>query len=223
MLNQSQTDLLTKGARYLGLELADKHLACFSLYLEEIARWSRVIDLISQTDAETIIHKHILDSLAVSPLIPADTRLLDLGSGAGFPGLVLAIMQSAREVVLLEARRKRVNFLKETVRRLKIKNVKVYEGRAETLAKEASLRSSFAVVISRATWSLKEFLPLANHFIADRGIALSMKGPQGEKELNDLAALPKTFGLRLQRVFEYTLPLGEEGRKAIIFAKRCLT
>lgn len=223
MLNQSQTDLLTKGARCLGLELSDQHLACFSLYLEEIARWSRVTDLISQTDAETIIRKHLLDSLAVSPLIPADTHLLDLGSGAGFPGLVLAIMQSTREVVLLEARRKRVSFLKETVRRLKINNVKVYEGRAETLAQEDSLRASFAVVISRATWNLKEFLTLAQPFVADRGIVLAMKGPQGEKELNDLAAFPQTCGFCLQRISEYVLPFGEERRKAIIFAKQCLT
>ena len=223
MLNQCQTDLLTHGARCLGLALADRHLACFSLYVEEIARWSRVTNLISQTDAETIIHKHILDSLAVSPLIPTQVRLLDLGSGAGFPGLVLAIMQSSRDVVLIEARRKRVSFLKETVRRLKINNVKVYEGRAETLAKEESLRSSFAVVISRATWSLNQFLTLARPFVADRGIILSMKGPQGEKELNDWQAFPQASYFCLQTIFDYVLPCGKERRKAIIFAKQCLT
>ena len=223
MLNQCQTDLLTSGARCLGLELADRHLAYFSLYVEEIARWSRVTNLISQTDADTIIRKHILDSLAVSLLIPTHMRLLDLGSGAGFPGLVLAIMQSSRDVVLIEARRKRVSFLKETVRRLKINNVKVYEGRVETLAKEDSLRCSFAVVISRATWSLKEFLTLAHPFVADRGIVLSMKGPRGEKELNDWQAFPQTSGFCLQRIFEYVLPCGKERRAAIIFAKPCLT
>ncbi|HEV8717405.1 MAG TPA: 16S rRNA (guanine(527)-N(7))-methyltransferase RsmG [Candidatus Binatia bacterium] len=223
MLNQSQTYLLTEGARRLGLELADTHLACFSLYVEEIARWSRVTNLISQIDPEIIIRKHILDSLAVSPLIPADIRLLDLGSGAGFPGLVLAILQSSRAVVLLEARRKRVSFLKETVRRVKITNVKVYEGRAETLAKEDSLRTSFAVVISRATWSLKEFLTLAHPFIADRGIALAMKGPRGEPELNDLADFPQTLGFCWQGLCEYTLPFGAERRQTIIFAKQCLT
>ena len=223
MLNQAQTSLLTEGAGRLGVELSDEHCACFSLYLEEIARWSRVTNLISQSDRETIIRKHLLDSLAVSPLIPADVRLLDLSSGAGFPGLVLAVMQSAREVALIEARRKRVSFLKETVRRMKITNVKVYEGRVETLAKEICLRASFAAVISRATWGLKEFLTLAQPFIADRGTALALKGPRGEQELNDLADFPQTLGFCRQNICEYTLPFGAERRQVIIFAKQCLT
>ncbi len=221
MLNHSQTCLLTEGARYLGLELSDEHLACFSLYLEEIALWSKVTNLISQPNPETIIRKHILDSLAISLFIPSDTRLLDLGSGAGFPGLMLAIMQSSRDIVLIEARRKRANFLKETVRRIKIENVRVCEGRAETLGTEDSLRNSFAVVISRATWSLKEFLTFASPFVAAGGIALSMKGPQGEKELRDLDAFPQTFCFCWQKNHTYTLPFGEGSRKAIIFAKRC--
>lgn len=219
MLNPAQTSLLTEGARRLGLELSDRHCACFSLYLEEIARWSRVTNLISQSDAETMIRKHLLDSLAVSPLIPADIRLLDLGSGAGFPGLVLAVMQSARDVVLIEARRKRVSFLKATVRRLKLSNVKVYEGRAEALTREDSLRASFAAVISRATWGLKKFLTLAQPFIADRGIALAMKGPRGAQEVNELGDFPRTLGFCRQNIREYLLPFGAEHRQAIIFAK----
>jgi len=223
MLNPCQTRLLTEGARYLGLELSDEHLAHFSLYVGEIARWSRVTNLISQTAPEVIIRKHILDSLAVSPLIPSDTRLLDLGSGAGFPGLVLGILQASRDIVLLEARRKRVSFLKEAARRTKSNNVKVYEGRAEILAEENSLKSSFAVVISRATWNLKEFLTLASPFVPEGGIALSMKGPLGEKELSDLGTFPQTCGFCWQKTYDYVLPDGEGSRKAIIFAKRCST
>ncbi len=223
MRNHSQTRLLTQGARCLGLELSDEHLARFSLYLEETARWSRATSLISQTDPAVIIRKHILDSLAIAPLIPADARLLDLGSGAGFPGLVLAILQPSRQVALIEARRKRVSFLKETARRIKVVNVQVYEGRAEVLAKEDSLRNCFAVVITRATWSLKEFLLLASPFVADGGIAVAMKGPQGKQELIDLGASWQTVDFCLKKIHEYTLPFGEESRQAITFAKRCST
>jgi 16S rRNA (guanine527-N7)-methyltransferase len=223
MLNQSQTRLLIQGARCLGLELSDEHLARFSLYLEEIARWSRVTNLISQTDPEVIIRKHILDSLAIAPFIPADARLLDLGSGAGFPGLVLAILQPSRQVALIEARRKRVSFLKETARRINAMNVQVYEGRAEVLAKEDSLRNCFAVVITRATWSLKEFLLLASPFVADGGIAVAMKGLRGKKELSDLDNSLPTVGFCLKKTHDYDLPFGEESRQALIFAKRCLT
>ena len=223
MLSQSQTRLLTQGARHLGLALSDEHLARFSLYVEEIARWSRVANLISQTDPEVIIHKHILDSLAIASLLPADARLLDLGSGAGFPGLVLAILQPSRQVTLIEARRKRVSFLKETARRIMAVNVRVYEGRAEVLAKEDSLRNCFAVVVTRATWSLKEFLLLASPFVAAGGIAVAMKGPQGKKELLELGASLPTVDFCPKKIHEYTLPCGEERRQALIFAKQRFT
>ncbi len=223
MLNHCHTRLLTEGARHLGLELSDEHLARFSLYLEEIARWSRATNLISQTDPEVIIRKHILDSLAITPLLPVDARLLDLGSGAASPGLVLAILQPSRQVNLIEARRKRVSFLKETARRIKAVNVQVYEGRAEVLATEDSLRNSFAAVITRATWSLKEFLLLASLFVADGGIAVAMKGPQGKKELSDLGNFLQDVGFYLKKTHDYNLPFGVESRQAIIFAKQRFT
>ena len=223
MLNQAQTHLLTEGARSFGLEISGEPLAHFSLYLEELARWSKITNLVSQADPETIIRKHILDSLAVSPLIPAEARLLDLGSGAGFPGLVLAMVEPARTVVLIEARRKRVNFLKDVVRKTQVKNVRVYEGRAEALSADHSLRNSFAVAISRATWSLKEFLSLAHPFVAPGGTLIAMKGPQGDQELRDFSGFPQTLGISLRNVHEYTLPFGGEPRKAMVFAKQCST
>jgi len=223
MQDQAQTRLLTEGARCLGLELSDEALTRLSVYLEEIRRWSKVADLVSQADPESVIRKHIIDSLAVSPLIPSAGRVLDLGSGAGFPGLVLAVMESSRDIVLIEARRKRANFLKEVARRMKVVNVRVYEGRAEQLASEGFLRASFGVVLTRATWSLKEFLGLARSFLAAGGIALAMKGPQVGKELIGLETYPQILGFSLQRRYEYSLPFGNEKRQAIIFAKECFT
>ncbi len=223
MLDQTQTGVLIEGARCLGLELSTTDLERFSIYLEEIQRWSQVTDLVAQTDPETVMRKHLLDSLAVSPLIPPNSCLLDLGSGAGFPGLVLGIVGSSREVALVEARRKRVSFLKEVIRRTKAMNVRVYEGRAEVLAADESLCAYFGVVITRATWTLKEFLRLADPFVADGGIALAMKGPQMEKELSGLDPYLQAVGFRLQSRHAYTLPFGSEKRQAIIFAKECST
>ena len=223
MLDHAQTHLLREGAKCLGLELSDENLARLAIYLEEIQRWSKVIDLVAQPDPETVIRKHLLDSLAVSALVPPDSRLLDLGSGAGFPGLVLAIVGAAREVALVEARRKRVSFLKEVVRRTQAMNVRVHEGRAEVLAAEESLRAHFGVVITRATWTLKEFLRLAGPFVVDSGVALAMKGPQGEKELSELEPYLQTVGFCLQSRHAYTLPCGTEKRQVIIFAKKCST
>jgi 16S rRNA (guanine527-N7)-methyltransferase len=220
MANQSQSQTLTEGARRLGVELSQEHLAHFAIYLEELARWSTITNLVSQSAPETIVRKHILDSLAISPLIPPISRILDLGSGAGFPGLVLAIVQPTRKIVLLESQRKRANFLKQAARMIKLTNVKVFEGRAEVLAQEEALQDAFSVVISRAAWSLPDFLRFASPFVADNGIVIAMKGPQGTQEL---LASPTLSGFELKKKHEYTLPFGNEKRQALFFAKSRFT
>jgi 16S rRNA (guanine527-N7)-methyltransferase len=219
MLNPEQSRLLREGARSLGLELLDEALARFSIYLEELQRWSKIADLVSQEDLESIIRKHLLDSLAVFPLIPKRSRLLDLGSGAGFPGLALAIVDSSLVVVLIEARRKRANFLKEVVRKTQATNVKVYEGRAEALAKDKSFYETFDVVITRATWTISTFLQLARPFAKESGLALCMKGPKIEKELMSLEECPILWGFCLKNRHKYILPFGKEQREVIIFSK----
>jgi 16S rRNA (guanine527-N7)-methyltransferase len=223
MLSNVQNHLLVEGARLLGLQLSSEELACFSVYLEEITRWSKIADLVSQTNPEAIIHKHILDSLAILPLIPPAPRLLDLGSGAGFPGLVIAILRPFLQVSLLEARRKRANFLKEASRRMRLANVVVYEGRAEVLCEEESLKASFDVVITRATWSLEGFLRLAEPFLARHGLAVALKGPKAEQEISSLEPLLRKDAFRLKERHVFSLPFGEEKRHALFFAKQCFT
>lgn len=220
MFEQSQIFLLVEGARHFGLELSQEDLSRFSLYVKELQLWSEVTNLVSQADADTIIRKHLIDSLAVASLIPSEGPLLDLGSGAGFPGLVLAIVKPGREVVLIETRRKRVSFLKEVARKAKIPNLKVYEGRAEDLAGEEFLRASFSIVVTRATWNIRDFLQLASPFIENAGIALAMKGPQVEKELDDSNLYLQSIGFSLQKRHEYILPFGKEKRQVIAFVKK---
>lgn len=210
--------LLVEGAQSLGLHLAKDVASNLALYIEELRRWSPKIDLISQTDPAEIIRKHILDSLAVSPYIPEGATILDLGSGAGLPGIPLAIFLTKSPVTLLEARRKRVSFLKTVARDLRLENLTIYEGRAETLAHEQQLRSAFAVVVTRATWDTEQFLHFSTPFVQKEGIAIIMKGSgisnagNQEKEDSHLA-----FHLREQR--EYALPFGKEQRKLLIFMK----
>lgn len=221
MLTQAQSHLLTEGAQQLGIQLSSENIERFALYLEEIARWSKIANLVAQADAETVIRKHMLDSLAIVPLIPpAALRLLDLGSGAGFPGLVIAIMRPSLAITLVEPRRKRVSFLKEVIRKTKLKNVSVYEERAETLAETATLRASFHVVVTRATWSLKEFLPLASPFLLDKGLAVAMKGPRVGEELHHLdESYWRSIHFSLEKRYTYALPFGGENREAVLFEK----
>jgi len=127
MLTNEQSTLLTEGARLLQVELTVESIDRIAVYLEELQRWAKIVDLVSQSDLETIIRKHVLDSLAALSVLPAQGRLLDLGSGAGLPGLPIAATRPTLEVSLLEPRRKRVNFLKEVIRKANLKNTKAHE------------------------------------------------------------------------------------------------
>jgi 16S rRNA (guanine527-N7)-methyltransferase len=222
MFDEASRSILIEGATRWGVNLAAEEVEHFSLYVQELQRWSKVADLVAQADTQTIIRKHILDSLAIFPLLPPQSRVLDLGSGAGFPGLVFAILGPSLDLTLVEARRKRVNFLKAVVRSAKLTNVHVYEGRAEQLAETASFQGTFHVVVTRATWDLSQFLRLAAPCLREGGMALAMKGPQVGKELLRLEQPERqNIEFSLRERFPYTLPFGGETREAVIFEKIC--
>ncbi len=219
MSTEKEAHLLSEGVRLLGVQLPANAACRFDIYLEELRLWSRIVGLVSRTEPEVVIRKHILDSLAISPLIPPHSRLIDLGSGAGFPGLVLAIAIPSLDVVLVEVRRKKVSFLKEVIRKTRVTNASVCEGRVEELAKEESLRASFGIVTSRATWSLEEFLRLASPFVSPGGVALAMKGPHIDAELLGLDKYLQNIGFYFKKRYPYALSFGGEKREAVVFSK----
>jgi len=218
MLTQEQITLLTEGARCLKVGLSEEALTRFSIYIEELLRWGSTTDLVSQTEPGMIIRKHLLDSVALVPLIPSGCHLLDLGSGAGFPGLPLAIAMPSLSVTLLEARRKKVSFLKEVIRRAKLANIRVQEGRADSLSQEMSLRAAFEVIVTRATWNIKTFLKSAFPFVSTGGMLLTLKGPLLEEELLEVNQWLRENSFLLQKVYKYTLPFGKEKRAVAVFS-----
>lgn len=210
MLTDSQERIFLEGAKQISVSLSDEILSRFAIFIEELQRWSRIADLLSQTDTDTLICKHILDSLALLSWLPIGTRILDLGSGAGFPGLPLAIVNPDFRVTLIEARRKRANFLKESIRKLGLHNVKALEGRAEELAQEKELRGIFDIVATRATWNIALFLSLAEPFIRHGGVALAMKGPRLQEELTKMRESIEKAGFFHSDTKTYILPGGEK-------------
>ncbi|HXG17620.1 MAG TPA: 16S rRNA (guanine(527)-N(7))-methyltransferase RsmG [Methylomirabilota bacterium] len=221
-LAQAHIDLLIEGARRLGVILADDATTRLSLYLEELLLWSARVNLVSQRDPIQILRKHVLDSLAVIPFLPKATTILDLGSGAGLPGVPLASVLQETAISLLEVRKKRVSFLKAVKRKLNLPNLQILEGRAEELARQEGLRNAFDIVISRATWSLNVFLQYAPPFLHTTGIAIAMKGPYTTAE-----AWPDGFTenelFHLKQHSTYTLPFGAERRQLFLFSHQCST
>ena len=210
--------MLREGAAQFSLPLSEEAVSRFAIFIEEIQRWSKIADLLSQIDSETLIRKHILDSLSLLPWIPSGSRVLDLGSGAGFPGLPLAIANPQISVTLIEARRKRANFLKESIRKLSLHNAKAYEGRAEELSEAEDLQAAFDVATTRSTWNIFLFLNLANPFLQLNGVAMAMKGPKLKEELVEMRDKIKKIDFLHVDTKSYTLA-GNEKRNIALFTK----
>ena len=171
---------LLHAARRCGLELGDEAVAKLATYVATLLLWRTRMSLTAASTAAEIVQQHVADSFAVLPHLPNGCCVADLGSGAGFPGVVLAITRPDAQVALIEARRKRASFLREVLRQAAITNAQVIEARVEALPQE--LIGTFDVVTSRAFGPVSEFLALSRPLLRPGGVAIAMKGPKGRDE-----------------------------------------
>lgn len=178
----------------------------FLAYLQLLHKWNRAYNLTAVRDLPAMVSRHVLDSLAILPWVKGP-RCLDVGSGAGLPGLILAIARPDLDVVLLDSNGKKTRFLQEAKRVLKLKNVQVVQSRVESYHP----RCPFDTVISRAFSELSAFVQWTEHLIASSGHWLAMKGRYPEKELSDT---PKAY-----QVKTYAVP-GLEGERCCVIIAR---
>jgi 16S rRNA (guanine527-N7)-methyltransferase len=173
---------LRAGLDALGLELEDDVQAALLRYVELLRRWNRVYNLTAVDDPQGIVTRHLLDALAVLPWVPAG-RLVDVGSGAGLPGIPLALARPELDVTLLDASTKRVRFMQQAVIELGLDNAHPLHARAEA----HTPRRPYDVVITRAFANISDMLVACRHLVAADGVILAMKGQRPDTEL---AALP---------------------------------
>ena len=196
---------LVRGAAALGIALTDRAISRFQVYIETLLLWRGRLSLTAASTPEEIVRSHILDSLPLGRFIEPGMRVADLGSGAGFPGIPLAIACDKAHVSLVESRRRRASFLREVVRTCGLANAEVIEERVEQLAARGA--GPWDLVVSRAVWQLRDFLVLAERLLAHGGLAIAMKGPK------ERAAGPSYHGPLLQsQTVEYQLPSGAHHR-----------
>lgn len=180
-------------------------------YLALIEKWNRVYNLTAVRDPEKMLAHHVLDSLAVAPHLSGNT-VLDVGSGAGLPGIPLSLARPAATVTLLEANHKKSAFLRQAAIELALDNVEVVTARVETW--ETPRR--YDVVISRAFSDLAEFVALAGRLCAERGVLAAMKGVHPYEELTQLPA-----GYRVQKIVRLDVPgLSAERHLVLVEAAR---
>ena len=177
--------LLGQFTRELGIELSTLQLEQFDLYQKELLQWNAKTNLISEKSAQEIVSKHFLDSLTALQFIDNHTaRIIDIGSGAGFPGIPLKIACPDLQLYLMESNRKKVSFLKHILRLLNLTETFVLHERAENLIKNNKWKDFFDVVISRAAFKLSEFLSLGAFFLALQGTLIALKGRDIDSEFS---------------------------------------
>jgi len=215
--------LLKEGARRWGLGLTPEALAAFQTYYEELIAWKERANLTAITDYQEVQIKHFLDSLScllVLTGLPIERwRSLDIGAGAGFPGLPLKIARPQMEMALLEAKKKRARFLQHLVERLALPGVAIIEGRAEELGHQPGHREGYDLVLARAVATLPVLLEYALPLCRIGGIFIAQKGPDIEEELEASQVALKVLGGHLREVKSLELPFSMGQRNLVVVEK----
>jgi 16S rRNA (guanine527-N7)-methyltransferase len=195
--------LLTEGVRELGLDLSDTQLGKLLDYVALLSKWNAVYNLTAIRDPRQMLIQHILDSLSIVPhLVPlGPSSVLDVGSGGGLPGIVLAIVLPDWTVTVNDIVHKKTAFQAQAKAELGLANLSVVTGRVETLQPGAEVPAKFDVIVSRAFAELADFVTLARHLVAEQGAIWAMKGVRPDGEIERLPA-----GAHVEQVIRLNVP-----------------
>ena len=215
---------LNSGAKKLGLFLNSGQLEQFSIYCRELLAWNQRMNLTAITDYEEVQIKHFLDSLTVTlafkqPISNTDLRLIDVGTGAGLPGLPLKILLPDIKLVLLEATAKKAVFLRHLYSKLKLSNIEIIVGRAEEVAHLPQYREKFDMVLSRGVAPLPTLVELTLPFGTIGGSSIAQKKGDIEPEISQADKAIKMLGGKLQEVKTIDLTEFTDERQLIIIDK----
>jgi 16S rRNA (guanine527-N7)-methyltransferase len=211
---------LGKNALQLGIELGDTQLAQFDVYKNELLQWNAKTNLISEKSSQEIITRHFLDSLTAMKFIQkTNARIIDVGCGAGFPGIPLKIALPSLELHLLETNRKKVSFLKHIVRHLNLSDAVVLHDRVENIIKTDVWKEKFDILISRAAFKLSELLPQGEYFLAPGGELIALKGPNVDEDIAQCSATGNRYKISQFIQHDINVPFLEARRKIIIGKK----
>ena len=218
-MSDERESIIRTGAREVGVFLNEKQIQLFLIYLRELKEWNQKVNLTSLKKDTAIIKNHFIDSLTIIPHLPSANSLLDMGSGAGFPGVPLKIARPLLHITLLEATRRKANFLRHLIRTLALSHITALEGRAEALTAHEHPHPLFDVVISRALSRLKTFLLLGAPLVKKGGYLVAMKGAKAEEELRESQETIRNLSFTVSRKKEVHLP-GSKKKRSLILLKK---
>lgn len=200
------------------MQIEVKNIEKFYKYMQLLLEWNEKINLTTIVEPEQIIVKHFLDSLTIKKYIEDEKNIIDVGTGAGFPGMPLAIEKN-NNVTLLDSLNKRINFLNDVKEKIGLENVVTIHSRAEDAAKDKKYRECFDYAVSRAVAPMNVLLEYLLPFVKVGGKVICMKGPNVKEEMDNSEKVAKILGGKIEKVEELEIPEIDMKRTVVIVKK----
>ena len=211
-------DLINK-AKQINVEISEEKANAFYKYNKLLLEWNEKINLTAITDERKIILKHFIDSLTINKYVENVDNVMDIGTGAGFPGIPLKIMNESKSFILVDALNKRINFLEEVKNSLKLNSLDLILSRSEDLAKDLYYRQNMDIVTSRAVANLRVLVEYMLPFVKLNGLCICMKGPNVKEEIAEAENAINILGGKIEKVDKIILPESEIERNIIVIKK----
>ena len=205
-------------ARQIDIIIEEKQIEQFYEYMNLLLEWNEKINLTAITEPKEIILKHFIDSLTIQKYIQEGQKVIDVGTGAGFPGIPLSILKQQTEITLLDSLNKRINFLNEIVSSLQIKNIRTVHARVEEFANNKKERESYDIATSRAVAPLSVLLEYLLPLVKVGGFCICMKGSNIE-EIKEAEKALEILGGEIEKIENINLPDSDIQRNIIIVKK----
>ena len=201
------------------IEINDEQIEKFDLYMKLLLEWNEKINLTAITEKDDIILKHFVDSLTILKYVDKRDKIIDIGTGAGFPGIPIKIMNEKANITLLDSLNKRINFLNIVINELKLDNIVAIHGRAEELARNKAHREKYDVAVSRAVANLSTLTEYMLPFVKVGGKCICMKGANVEEEIDKAKNAIKKLGGQIEIVDNFYLSENDNERNIVIIKK----
>ena len=210
---------LEEKAKQININLNKKQIEQFYKYMNLLLEWNEKINLTAITDCDEIILKHFIDSLTISEFIKDNQSVVDVGTGAGFPGIPLKIYREDINITLLDSLNKRINFLNEVINTLELKKIDTVHARVEEFGRNKQYREKFDVSTSRAVANLTTLSEYMLPLVKIKGKSICMKGPEIEEEIKNSEKAIKILGGKIESIEKFNLANTENQRNIIIISK----